>query len=159
MKRNEQTDELIAEIRDLKREVAELRGERDATRKELSLTDQVTKLKEQIADLKIEKSQMDEAHERKTREVEHATGLFRKQSEWERDKAVDEARLAVREENLSAERERFEEQMDFHKEQIKVEIARFENLLTSLMERLPTVTIEKSVELIGSTAKAGTRRA
>lgn len=146
-RRDEQTDELLAEIRDLKRVVAELNGERDAARKELGLADEVAKLKEQIATLKVEKSRIDEEHAREKREVEHATGLLRKQADWERTKAVDEAKLKVREENLTAERKRFEEQIEFHKEQIKTEVDRLEKLLSGLMERLPTVTVEKAIDI------------
>lgn len=98
-------------------------------------------LREQIETLKIEKSKAEEENARKLREVEHSTGLLRKQVDWEREKAVEEAKLNVQKENLAADRKRFEEQMAFNKEQIKAEIDRFESLLGKLMERLPTIKV------------------
>lgn len=136
--------EVLDEIRELSKRVAGLQGERDALKDARKLEAERIELREQLETLRIEKARKEEDHKREKREVEHATGLFRKQSEWERAKAVDEARLAVREENLSAERERFEQQMAFHKEQISGEIDRFEGLLTELLKRLPTVTVNQN---------------
>ncbi len=146
-KDNETLTALTTEITKLSEEVAKLRGERDAIRKDRNLEQERTRLREEIETLKIEVDRKDEENSRKIREVEHATGLHRKQSEWEREKAVGEAKLKVREENLSAEQKRFEQQMDFHKTQIKNEVDRMQALITGLLERLPTISVEKAIDL------------
>jgi chromosome segregation ATPase len=139
-------ERLIREIQMLSKQVAELKGEKEAINERRSLSAELTELREELELLKIEKARREEDHARERREVEHATGLHRKQSEWERTKAVEEARLTVREENLSAERKRFEEQLDFSKAQIQAEVDRMEKLIQGLMDRLPTVTVEKSID-------------
>lgn len=150
-------EELLEKITDLSRDVAMLRGEKEALGDTRKLADERDSLREQIETLKIEHSRREEEFARERRELEHATGLHRKQSEWERERAVSDAQIAVREENLSAERKRFEEQIAFHKEQIKTEVDRMEKLMSGLMERLPTVTVEKSIDL--HVAEPGKRRA
>lgn len=129
--------------------MAGLRGERDALKNSRSLEDERTRLKEDIEKLRIEKARSEEDSARRVREVEHDTGLLRKQVEWERTKAVEEAKLAAREENLTAEQTRFTEQMSFHKDQIANEVDRLDGLLKALLERLPTVSVEKTIELDG----------
>lgn len=138
--------ELLEEVRRLSKKVAELKGEQDYVEERRSLLDDRDRILAEVETLKIEKGRKQEEFARERREIEHATGLHRKQSEWERTKAVDEAKITVREENLSAERQRFEDQISFHKEQIAAEVDRLEKLLTGLMERLPTVTVEKSID-------------
>jgi chromosome segregation ATPase len=129
--------ELLEEVRRLSKQVAALKGE---------LAEEAIGLRTEVEELKIQKSRREEEVARERREIEHATGLHRKQSEWERKKAVDEAKITVREENLTAERQRFEDQIEFHKVQIAAEVDRLEKLLTGLMDRLPTVTVEKSID-------------
>lgn len=138
--------ELLDRIGQLSKQVAELRGERDAIEAARQLTEERTHLRDEIETLTIEKGRREEDFAREKREVEHATGLHRRQTEWERKKAVEEAKLEVQKGNLDAERVRFAEQIKFHKEQIKNEVDRLEKLLTALMERLPTVTVEKSID-------------
>lgn len=139
--------ELTDEIRKLSRAVAELRGENEALEDRRVLLNEKLELTAEIEQLKIERERMEEGHARKVREVEHATGLHRKQSEWERTKAVEEATIAVQKGNLDAERTRFEEQLAFHKTQIKNEVDRLDGLLKGLMDRLPTVTVEKAISI------------
>lgn len=138
--------ELLDQVKELSRQVAQLQGERDAIDERRALLDERDDLQTQIQTLTIERDRKEEDFARQRREVEHATGLHRKQSEWERKKAVEEAKLEVQRGNLDAERQRFTEQIAFHKEQIKTEVDRLEKLLTALMERLPTVTVEKSID-------------
>lgn len=138
--------ELLDKIEALSKDVAKLRGEKDALSDARKLAQERDSMREEIETLKIEKGRRDEEFARERREIEHATGLHRKQSEWEREKAVESAKLEVEKGNLDAERKRFEEQIEFHKEQIKTEVDRLEKLLTGLMERLPTVTVEKSID-------------
>lgn len=138
--------ELLEEVRRLSKQIATLKGEKDAIDERRALLEDRDNLASQIEQLKIEKDRREEDFARERREVEHATGLHRKQSEWERTKAVEEASIKVREENLSAERQRFQDQIDFNKAQIKAEVDRMEKLISGLMERLPTVTVEKSID-------------
>lgn len=136
-------EQLAEKIEELTKTVAKLRGEKEALSEQRDLLRERDALREELEVLKIEKDRRDEEFARERREIEHATGLHRKQSEWERAKAVDEAKITVREENLSAERQRFEDQITFHKQQIAAEVDRMEKLISGLMERLPTVTVEK----------------
>lgn len=138
--------ELLDRIERLSKQVAQLKGEKDAIDERRQLIAEKLDLAAEIEQLKIEKGRREEDFARDRREIEHATGLHRKQSEWERKKAVDEAKITVREENLSAERQRFADQIDFQKQQIKAEVDRMEKLITGLMERLPTITVEKSID-------------
>lgn len=138
--------ELLERIESLSKQVAELKGEKQAIETARKLTAERTELRTEIETLKIEKARIEEEHARKIREVEHATGLHRRQSEWERTKAVEEAKIKVREENLDAERKRFTEQIDFHKKQIANEVDRLEKLMAGLMDRLPKVTVEKAID-------------
>lgn len=140
-------EQLGEKIEELTKTVAKLRGEKDALSEHQKLVRERDALREELEVLKIEKDRRDEEFARERREIEHATGLHRKQSEWERTKAVDEAKITVREENLSAERTRFSEQIEFHKEQIRSEVNRMEKLISGLMDRLPTITVEKTVDL------------
>lgn len=148
--------ELLEEVRRLSKQVAQLQGEKDAIDQARALISEKLDLAAEVEQLKIEKSRKEEEFARERRELEHSTGLHRKQSEWERKQAVEEAKITVREENLSAERKRFEDQISFHKEQIKAEVDRMEKLIAGLMERLPTVTVEKSIDF--SLAGNGKRR-
>lgn len=145
--------ELLDRIERLSKQVAELKGEKEAVSKTAMLATERLQLLTEIETLKIERARIDEEHARKIREVEHTTGLHRKQTTWEREKAVEEAKLTVQQENLSLDRQRFEEQMAFHKEQIKDEIDRLDGLLKGLMDRLPTVTVEKSIDFAMSNGK------
>lgn len=142
--------ELLDQVKELSRQVARLQGESDAIDQRRSLMDERDDLQTQIQTLTIERDRKEEDFARQRREVEHSTGLHRKQSEWERQKAVEEAKLTVQQENLSLDRQRFEDQLAFSKEQIKAEVDRLEKLVGGLMERLPIVTIEKSIALTGN---------
>lgn len=147
---DEQLDKLTGQIEKLGKQVAQLRGENAALEDRRVLLNEKLELTAEIEQLKIEQERMEEGHARKIREVEHATGLHRKQSEWEREKAVEQAKLEVEKGNLGAEKARFEEQLKFHKAQIKNEVDRLDGLLKGLMDRLPTVTVEKAISLSGN---------
>src|SRR5947207_2941534 len=91
-------EQLGEKIEELTKTVAKLRGEKDALSEHRNLVRERDALREELEVLKIEKDRRDEEFARERREIEHATGLHRKQSEWEREKAVDEAKITVREE-------------------------------------------------------------
>lgn len=138
--------EVLDEVRRVSKQLAQLQGEKEAVDQARALLGEKLDLAQQVETLKIEKARREEEFARERREIEHATGLHRKQSEWERKQAVEEAKITVREENLSAERQRFTDQISFQKEQIKAEVDRMEKLISGLMDRLPKVTVEKSID-------------
>jgi hypothetical protein len=139
--KKELNDSIIA----LKTEIAELRGERKARQKELGLTDDVIRLKTDIEDLRISKSRLTEEHEREKRELTHMVGLEKKRQEVELTQGKQAATLAVREENLTADRKRFEEQMAFTSKRFESEVGYLKELMVQVLERLPTVTVDKKV--------------
>ena len=129
---------LLDQLETLSAQVAELKGERKANRELISLTDQVTKLKEEISSLEIGKSKLEEKNAREKREIEHMVGLEKKRQETELKLGMREAKLEVSEQNLAADKARFDENVAF----IKDETASTRKLVTELLERLPKVTID-----------------
>jgi hypothetical protein len=148
--------ELTEAIGDLKREIAELRIEREARDKELGLTKDVVRLQKEIEELKITKSRITEEHAREKREVEHLVGLQKKRQEFEVAKASQEATLAVREENLKAEKDRFAKDMKFMQGRMEEEVKALREMYAEVLKRLPTVTVdlEKSVKFGGNGSRA-----
>lgn len=145
--------ELSKVITSLKEEISELRGERKAREKELGLTDDVIRLKTEIEDLRIAKSRLTEEHQREKRELTHMIGLEKRRQEVELAQGKREATLSVREENLAADRERFEEQMEFTRERFEKEVGYLKDLMGEVLERLPTVTVDKTIDSGTSRAK------
>lgn len=144
-KQDEKLAELSDEIRTLTTKVAELRGERDANREVISLQDRVKTLQRSVSDLEVKKSKIEEDHARKLREVEHKVGLDRRRGEQEAELAKKDAVLAVREENLGHERKAFEEQMKFMRTRMEAEVTSLQTLMGQILERLPTVTVDKTI--------------
>ena len=102
------------------------------------LSAKVKFLREELEKLKIEKARRDEEFERREREVEHKVGLERKRQEFELESGKKEAILKVREENLTADRKRFDEQMKFHDERFTAEVGYLKDMLADIVKRLPT---------------------
>ncbi len=109
------------------------------------LSSKVRDLRSQVEMLEIEKARKQEEFDRREREIEHKVGLERKRQEMELTAGKREAALAVREENLAADRKRFEEQMAFHDKRFTEEVGYLKGLMEQLMTRLPDVSA--SVEL------------
>lgn len=109
------------------------------------LSAKVKQLREQVENLEIEKGRKEEEFARKQREVEHKVGLERKRQEFEVESAKREAKLTVREENLAADRERFEGQMAFHDKRFTEEVGYLKGLMEQLMARLPDVTVSGEI--------------
>lgn len=107
----------------------------------LRLTGDVTRLREELETLKIEKARKDEEFAKKEREIEHKVGLERKRQEFEIEQAKRETSVTVREENLSADRKRFEEQLEFHQTRFETEVKYLHEMAEKLMERLPSADI------------------
>jgi hypothetical protein len=95
-------------------------------------------LREEIETLTIEKERREEEFARREREVEHKVGLERKRQEFEVDAAKREAVVTVREENLKADKKRFEEAMKAQSERLDD----MKELLLEMMKRLPTANID-----------------
>jgi hypothetical protein len=111
-------------------------------------------LKQEIETLKIEKARILEGQERTQREVEHKVGLERKRQAFELESGKREATLAVREENLTADRKRFAEQMKFHEDRFTAEVGYLKDLLGQIMERLPSTEIELTGTVGGRRGKS-----
>ena len=147
----------------LKDEIAELKAERAAREKALDLTKDVVGLKRQIVDLEVQKAKITEDNARERREVTHMVGLERKRQEFEAEQARKEietaraeALLKVREENLTAERKAFDKSMKFREERFVEEVWYLKDLMGQILGRLPTVTVDRTIEERATTGK-GTR--
>ena len=70
-------------------------------------------------------------------------GLERKRQEFEINQARRETPVAVREENLDADRKRFETQMAFTTERFASEVGYLKELMGEVLDRLPTVRVDR----------------
>jgi multidrug efflux pump subunit AcrA (membrane-fusion protein) len=125
-------DRLADELAELKAEIKALRTERDNTA-------QVKKLERDVEALKLEKGRLTEANDRKIRETEHKVGLLKTKQDHDVEHATRMAKLGVREANLTADRERFQAEMDFQREHLQREVDRVESILGKVLERLPNI--------------------
>lgn len=105
----------------------------------LKLGETIQRLQKQVSDLEISKSKKEEEFAREKREVEHMVGLQREKSEFETESAKREATLSVREENLKADRTRFEEQMKFQNDRFTQEVGYLKEMLGRVLEAIPNV--------------------
>lgn len=145
-------DALMEELAELKASVAELRGDRTGHARARKLEDELDKLKRELTDKQIEYDREHEKWEREKREVEHMVGLQRKRSEFESDAASREAKLTVREENLKAQQERFDEHVQFIEKRFEQQFKSLEKLTSQILERLPTT---KQLITVGGGAENG----
>jgi hypothetical protein len=106
-------------------------------------------LREQIETLTIEKNRREEDFSRREREVEHKVGLERKRQEFEISQAKRETSVTLREENLKADRARFEEQMKFHDERFSTEVGYLKDMVGQMLKRLPSTEIFLEKEITG----------
>ncbi len=124
----------------------------EATKRAIKeLTDEVTggksrtRLKKEIEDLTMERDRKLEEFERKEREIEHKVGLERKRQEFEVEQAKRETTVSLREENLQADRERFEGQMKFHEERFTEEVTYLKDMVSDVLKRLPSAEIYANI--------------
>lgn len=136
---------LTKAVQDLKTEIADLKIERGKWRVAASLEADIVSLKQQISDLEIKRDKKREDFERRERELTHMIGLEKKRQEFEIAQAKRETSASVREENLKADKQRFEQQMKFHEDRFTKEIGYLKELLEQIMGRLPTVTVDRQV--------------
>lgn len=135
---SERYDALMEQIAGLKSQIAELKGDRDGHKRAKSLEEELSSLKRELTDKQIEFDREQEKWDREKREVEHMVGLQRKRSEFDSDAASREAKLAVREENLKAQQERFEEHTAFIEKRFDQQFKSLEKLTGQILERMPT---------------------
>lgn len=126
-------------------QITELKGERDALKR-------VKSLQEQISRLEIDKAKIVEDNDRKIRETTHMVGLERKRQEFEAEQAkkgIEHARkeaiLEVQAENLETERAAFVKEMKFREERFTQEVGYLKDLMTQILDRLPTVTVDRQI--------------
>jgi hypothetical protein len=112
----------------------ELKGLRTVT----DLGQKVRQQREELETLKIEKARREEEFAKREREIEHKVGLERKRQEQDLAAAKREATLDVREENLKADRERFEKEMKFQSDRFTQEVGYLKETLGEVLKRLPT---------------------
>lgn len=118
-------------------------SEKDA-RDLLAKVGKAGELQKEITRLEIDLSKKQEDWNKREREVEHKVGLERKRQEFEIEQAKRETSVTVREENLSADRKRFEEQLEFHQTRFETEVKYLHEMAEKLMERLPSADIKIS---------------
>ena len=138
---NREDEKAVESIRQTVTEavVAALSGATDKVKEALKLGGQVHALKEELTTLRIDKSKKEEEFAREKREVEHMVGLERKRQEFEMEAAKRGAVLDVREENLKAERKRFEEAMSFHDKRFTEEVGYLKEMIGRVLEAIPNV--------------------
>ena len=115
---------------------------RNLTEREMELSDEVIRLKTQVSNLEIQKSKKQEEHDKQERELKHMIGLEKKRQEFEIEQSKRETTVSVREENLSADKARFAEQMQFTSDRFAQEVGYLKEMIVSVLERLPTVNVE-----------------
>lgn len=151
-KQQELEANLSDQVLELRDTIAKLEATLRARGKETELTKTANDLREQIATLTIQKDQIVENNAREKREVTHMVGLERKRQEFEAEQAmkgIDQARkeavLEVKTENLKLEREAFKKEMDFREERFKKEVGYLKDLMGQILDRLPTVTVDRKI--------------
>ncbi len=110
------------------------------------LNKEVRALRESAEKEKIEKDRKDETFAKKEREIEHKVGLERTRQKFESEQSKREATVTVREENLTADRNRFEEQMKFQQERFTEEVTYLKEMVGQVLKRLPSAEIYTEVK-------------
>ena len=100
-------------------------------------------MRRELSKLRAEKDEQLEKYARREREIEHMLGLERERQKFETDAAKREAVLAVREEGLKSDRERFEGQMEFHERRFTEEVRYLKDMIDTLAKQLPTAHFER----------------
>jgi hypothetical protein len=118
------------------------RFEADEASRRSTLLGQVTDLRAEIETLKIEKGRKQEEHAKEERELRHMIGLEKKRQEFEIAQAKKETALTVREENLTADKKRFAEEMTFQRTRFEEEVKYLKDMMKDILDRLPNVNME-----------------
>lgn len=139
---------VLARIEELSKAQATVAGRLDARHQQLEVATELQSTKKELVEAQLELSKIQEKHDRERREIEHKLGLHRTQVEQERKSAVQEAKLAVREEALEAQQGRFEKEMEFMQTRFEDEVKSQRVLVEQVLTRLP-VFEHKRVEHVG----------
>lgn len=134
----ERYDKLLEEIGELKLRVTELRAEKKSRTQIAELEREYADTKKQLVDLQLSFEKEKERHDRERRETEHMVGLQRKRGEFETEAAGREAVLNVREENLQAAKDRFDEHVAFIEKRFDQQFDSLNGLMEKFLERMPT---------------------
>ena len=110
------------------------------------LNQEVRGLREAAETARIEKDRKDEVFAKKERVIEHKVGLERTRQKFESEQAKREASVTVREENLAADRNRFEDQMKFQQERFTEEVKYLKDMVGQVLKRLPDASIYTEVK-------------
>ncbi len=94
----------------------------------------ITDLEKKIASLEVEKDKREWEYERKEEEIDHRVGLERKRQEQEIELAKRDAILTVKEENMNADRTRFEKEMTFIRERFEKEVGYLKDIVTEVLD-------------------------
>lgn len=129
-------DEQLDEIKALLTEPSEKKG----------LSDKIISLKKQVVELEIQRDKKQEEFDRRDRELTHMIGLEKKRQEVETKQAVTAAGLSVREENLKADKDRFDKEMKFREERFTEEVGYLKGMVAQILERLPTVNVDRQIK-------------
>ncbi len=141
--KDNQLVKLSEEIERLTREVASLRAENKALTEKRTLEKELIALKKEVTNLEITRDKKQEDFDRRERELKHMIGLEKKRQRVEIEQSTQEAKLAVREENLVSERDQFEKQMKFREEQFDGQVDYLQDLMKQILKRLPTISVEQ----------------
>ena len=110
------------------------------------LNKKVKELREEVETEKITRLRVNEERAKKDREIEHKVGLERTRQKFESEQAKREAIVTVREENLTADRTRFEDQMKFQQDRFTEEVKYLKEMVGQVLKRLPTAEIIAEVK-------------
>lgn len=138
-RRTRRQDSLVTEIAGLRDRIGQLEAEIHKLTTMRDRTAEVRTLEERIEKLKLEKDRLTEAHDREVRETEHRVGLLLEKQEQDVRNATREATLAVREENLARDRDRFAAEMTFQREAMQAQMNDLRGLLNQVMGKLPDI--------------------
>ena len=95
---------------------------------------EINTLREELEDLKIEKKGKEWDFEKRELEVEHKVGLERKRQEFEVEQAKREAIVSVKEENLTADKERFQKEMKFIEDRFTKEVGYLKEIVGEVLQ-------------------------
>ena len=104
-----------------------------------NLEERVKTLTTQLSSLQIEKSRIEEDFTRREREIEHKLGLEKLRQEQDLELGLREQSIKIKEENLTADKARFEAQMKFMTERMSKENDHLKAMMEDILAKLPTV--------------------
>jgi hypothetical protein len=146
-------DKINEQLKEANRQLKVIEGKKAGTLEETKLNEEIIRLTKEKVNKEIELDKVKETHARERRETEHMIGLERKRQEFEIESAKRDVTLTVREENLKAQQERFEENMQFMRERMEGELTRLNGLTSEILERLPVVKVDRHIkETVGAVA-------